>query len=248
MPGPPICGIRRQSREDYQDPIIFLRYGQMLLVNEEYDEAEEEFKKYKELVPDDPRGDIGFESCQAAIVWTENPTGYIVENMKVFNSRERDFSPAYVNEILFRGLFYLDHVMNHLVMKPMVQQGRVLLICSPQPWTGKGNGVFPFRWRVLNSEFEDGTPCISSDFSRIYFTRCKKGKNQQLGCQIFKSKSDGEGWQEADVVFESLGDSISTAHPAISPDDNTLYFVSDMPGGLGENDIWKVTDGGWTVG
>ena len=38
-----------------------------------------------------------------------------------------------------------------------------------------------------------------------------------------------------------MGDSVSAAHPAISPDGLTLYFVSDMPGGLGENDIWKVT-------
>jgi peptidoglycan-associated lipoprotein len=85
-------------REDYQDPIIFLRQGQMLLVNEKYTEAEDEFKKYRDLVPDDPRGEIGFESCQAAIVWTQNPTGYIIETMKVYNSRERDFSPAFVNE------------------------------------------------------------------------------------------------------------------------------------------------------
>jgi len=96
---------KKAVREDYQDPIIFLRYGQMMLVNEKYEEAEEQFEKYMALVPDDPRGGIGVESCQAAIVWTENPTGYIVENMRYFNSRQRDFSPAYVNaaftEILF---------------------------------------------------------------------------------------------------------------------------------------------------
>ena len=89
---------KKAVREDYQDPIIFLRYGQMKLVNEKYEEAEEEFKKYQELVPDDPRGGIGIESCEAAIVWLENPTGYIVEIMRVFNSRQRDFSPAYINE------------------------------------------------------------------------------------------------------------------------------------------------------
>ena len=82
-------------------------------------------------------------------------------------------------------------------MKHMEQQGRILQICFRQPWTGKGKWSVPVPVESLNSEFEDGTPCISSDFSKIYFTRCKKGKNQQLGCQILKSKSDGEGWQEA---------------------------------------------------
>ena len=47
---------RKAVREDYQDPIIFLRYGQMMLINEKYEDAEEQFRKYRDLVPDDPRG------------------------------------------------------------------------------------------------------------------------------------------------------------------------------------------------
>jgi peptidoglycan-associated lipoprotein len=93
----------------------------------------------------------------------------------------------------------------------------------------------------LNSEFEDGSPNFTSDFSTIYYTRCKKGKNQQLGCQILSSSARGGSWSEPKVELDALGDSVTTAHPAISPDGLTLYFVSDMPGGLGENDIWKVT-------
>ena len=233
-------------REDYQDPVIFLRQGQMLLVNEKYTEAEDEFKKYRDLVPDDPRGEIGFESCQAAIVWTQNPTGYIIENMKVFNSRERDFSPAFVNE---------SHTEVFLTSTRDEASGDETHGATGQSFADmfstsidrKGKWSVPVPVENLNSEFEDGTPNISSDFTKLYYTRCKKEKSQQLGCQVFESRSDGEGWQEATVVFETLGDSISTAHPAISPDDNTLYFVSDMPGGIGENDIWKVTqeDGSW---
>ena len=231
-------------REDYQDPVIYLRYGQMLLVNEKYSEAEEEFKKYKELVPDDPRGDIGFESCQAAIVWTQNPTGYIVENMKVFNSRERDFSPAYINES-YTEVYITSTRDESSGDETHGATGQSFADMFSTSKDRKGKWSVPVPVEILNSDFEDGTPSISSDFSKIYFTRCKKGKNQQLGCQIFKSNSDGESWGEATVVFEELGDSISTAHPAISPDDDILYFVSDMPGGLGENDIWKVSqDGG----
>ena len=93
----------------------------------------------------------------------------------------------------------------------------------------------------LNSEFEDGTPNISSDFTTLVYYQCKKGKNQQLGCQIFIATFSGGDWSEPKVELETLGDSVTTAHPAISPDGLTLYFVSDMPGGLGENDIWKVS-------
>ncbi len=233
-------------REEYQDPIIFLRYGQVLLVNEEYEDAEEEFKRYKELVPDDPRGDVGFESCQAAIVWTQNPTGYIVEIMKVFNSRERDFSPAYVNES-YTEVFFTSTRDESTGDETHGATGQSFADMFSSSMDRKGKWSVPVPVEALNSEFEDGTPNVTSDFAYLYFTRCKKGKSQQLGCQIYKSGSDGEGWGEPDVVFEALGDSISTAHPAISPDGNTLYFVSDMPGGLGENDIWMVTkeDGQW---
>ena len=237
---------KKAVREDYQDPIIFLRYGQMMLVNEKYEDAEEQFEKYMALVPDDPRGGIGVESCQAAIVWTENPTGYIVENMRYFNSRQRDFSPAYVNEGFTEVLFTStrEGASGNDTHGATGQNFADIFASSIDR---KGKWSVPVPVEILNSEFEDGTPCISSDFSTLYFTRCKKGKNQQLGCQIYRAGADGGGWSEPQVEFEAFGDSITTAHPAISPDGSTLYFVSDMPGGLGENDIWKVASdgGGW---
>ncbi len=230
---------KKAVREDYQDPIIFLRYGQMMLINEKYEMASGEFKKYKELVPDDPRGGVGIESCEAAIIWIENPTGYIVENMRYFNSRQRDFSPAYVNES-YTEVFFTSTREDATGNDTHGATGQNFADIFASSMDRKGKWSVPVPVESLNSEFEDGTPCISSDFSTLYFTRCKKGKNQQLGCQIYRSTSDGGSWTEAQVEFEALGDSITTAHPAISPDGLTLYFVSDMPGGLGENDIWKV--------
>jgi len=237
---------KKAVREDYQDPIIFLRYGQMMLVNEKYEEAEEQFEKYMALVPDDPRGGIGVESCQAAIVWTENPTGYIVENMRYFNSRQRDFSPAYVNEG-FTEILFTSTREGASGNDTHGATGQNFADIFASSMDRKGKWSVPVPVEILNSEFEDGTPCISSDFSTLYFTRCKKGKNQQLGCQIYRAGADGGGWSEPQVEFEAFGDSITTAHPAISPDGSTLYFISDMPGGLGENDIWKVASdgGGW---
>ena len=238
-----VLWFKKAVREEYQDPIIFLRYGQMLLVNEKYDEASEEFKKYQELVPDDPRGSIGQESCEAAIVWMDNPTGYIVENMRYFNSRQRDFSPAYVNQS-FTEVLFTSTREDASGNETHGATGQNFADIFSSNMDRKGKWSVPVPVESLNSEFEDGTPCISSDFSALYFTRCKKGKNQQLGCEIYKSSNDGGSWSEPQVEFENFGDSITTAHPAISPDGNRLYFVSDMPGGLGENDIWMVTTDG----
>lgn len=241
-----VLWYKKAVREDYQDPVIYLRYGQMLLVNEKYTEANEEFEKYQELVPDDPRGQIGIESCKAAISWMENPTGYIVENMRVFNSRQRDFSPAYINES-YSEIYFTSTREDASGDATHGATGQSFADIFSSSIDRKGKWSVPVPVESLNSEFEDGTPCISSDFSTIYFTRCKKGKNQQLGCQVYNAKSEGTDWMEPSVVFEAFGDSITTAHPAISFDGNILYFVSDMPGGLGENDIWQITMGadGW---
>lgn len=231
---------KKAVREDYQDPIIYLRYGQMMLINENYEEAVEQFNMYRDLVPDDPRGSVGIESCEAALLWMDNPTGYIVENMRYFNSRERDFSPAYVNED-YNEVYFTSSREDATGNETHGATGENFADIFTSSMDRKGKWSVPVPVDQLNSEFEDGTPCISSDFSTLYFTRCKKGKNQQLGCQILSCRLSGGDWSDPEVELEALGDSVSTAHPAISPDGLTLYFVSDMPGGLGENDIWKVT-------
>lgn len=231
---------KKAEREDYQDPLIYLRLGQMMLINEKYEDAAEQFKKYVELVPDDPRGNIGIESCEAAVTWTENPTGYLVENMRYFSSRQRDFSPAYVNEA-YTEIYFTSTREDAEGNATHGATGQNFADIFSSTLDRKGKWSVPVPVESLNSEFEDGTPAISPDFSTIYFTRCKKGKNQQLGCQIMSATSGGRDWDEPVVVLPELGDSVTIGHPAVSPDGNTLYFVSDMPGGLGENDIWKVS-------
>lgn len=231
---------KKAIREDYQDPIIFLRTGQMMLVNEKYEDAIEQFNKYRDLVPDDPRGSIGIESCEAAVSWMDNPTGYIVEDMRYFNSRQRDFSPAYVNES-YTEVYFTSTREDATGNATHGATGQNFADIFSSTLDRKGKWSVPVPVESLNSEFEDGTPSMSSDFTTLYFTRCRKGKNQQLGCQVLSVTANGSNWSDPKVELEQLGDSVTTAHPAISPDGNTLYFVSDMPGGLGEKDIWKVT-------
>ena len=95
----------------------------------------------------------------------------------------------------------------------------------------------------INSEFEDGTPSVSSDYREIYFTRCEAGKRETKGCVIMYSKLSGDSWSEP-VNLNILADTLVAAHPALSPDGSTLYFVSEMAGGFGLKDIYSVTRSG----
>ncbi len=225
---------------DYQDPVIFLYYAQMLMMDENYEGAAEQFKHYKELVPDDPRGETGLQSCKVAVQWIENPIGYEVEEMRYFNSRERDFSPAYGSDDYSTVFFTSDRddATGNATSGATGESFSDIFI-SRMDRKGKWSTPVPFG-DDFNSEADDGTPDVSDDFSTLYFTRCPRGKKEQLGCQIWYSHSQGLDWSKPQQL-KILSDSIVVAHPAISPDNLTLYFVSDMAGGYGGKDIWKIT-------
>jgi len=74
----------------------------------------------------------------------------------------------------------------------------------------------------------------------MYFTRCEAGKRERKGCEIMVTKRTGDKWSEPKNIG-ILPDSVVAAHPALSPDGLTMYFVSDIPGGFGKKDIWKST-------
>jgi peptidoglycan-associated lipoprotein len=231
---------KKAIQQDYQDPLVFLRYGQMLMMSENYEEASEQFKKYKELVPDDPRGEIGLRSCQVAVEWLENPIGYEVEEMRYFNSRERDFSPAFSEDDFATVLFTStrDDATGNATSGATGESFTDIFV-SRQDRKGKWSVPVPLE-EEFSSESDDGTPNVSSDFMTLYFTRCPKGKKEQLGCQIYFSRKSGAEWGKPEKL-KIADDSIVVAHPAISSDNLTLYFVSDMPGSLGGKDLWKIT-------
>ena len=98
----------------------------------------------------------------------------------------------------------------------------------------------------INSKFNESTPTFSKDGQTIYFTRNnylegKKGKdgNKITLIKIYKATLINSDWSDiVELPFNS--DNYSTAHPTLSPDGNTLYFASDMPGTLGNSDLFKV--------
>jgi peptidoglycan-associated lipoprotein len=231
---------KQAIQKEYPNPIIYLRYADALRMNEDYDDALEQYKKYKELVPDDSRGEDGIQSCQLAMEWINNPTPYIVEGVKFFNSKEKDFSPFYGSDDY--QLVYFTSSREEAMGNDMhgaTSENFTDIFQSRMDRKGKWSVPVPLDENI-NSEFEDGTPVLNSDYSRMYFTRCMVNKNKNYGCQIYSATAAGETWSKADVL-KITEDSIVVAHPAITPDELTLYFVSDMAGGIGGKDIWKVT-------
>jgi peptidoglycan-associated lipoprotein len=212
--------------------------------NGKYQQAIDEFKKYKQVAPADARADQEIRACELALEWSRNPEAYTVEELKDLNSKESDFSPAFGRDD-FGVVYFTSSRDDAQGNKTHGATGQGFTDIFESRLDKKSKWSIPVPVDMINSEFEDGTPFLVSEYKELYFTRCEAGKREQKGCTIMYSKKTGERWSEP----ESLGilsDSLVAAHPALTSDGQTLYFVSDMAGGSGGKDIWIATRDGST--
>ena len=100
----------------------------------------------------------------------------------------------------------------------------------------------------INTRLHESTSTITSDGTTLYFTRnnfkdekkLRKDKSGIIRLKIFRATLIDSIWSNIEEVpFND--DAYSVANPTLSPDGKTLYFASDMPGSLGESDIFKVS-------
>jgi peptidoglycan-associated lipoprotein len=231
--------FRRAIRGNYPDPIAIFYYAETLMQNQKYEDALQQFTLYKEKAPDDWRGQRGIEAVRVAQELLETPGLYEVELPRNFNSRADDFTPAFG-----------DHRSSILIFTSS-RDGA--LGSKKDPWTGKNfTSLFVSfedrrgEWSSpvlldegpVNTEFNEGAPSVNASGTELYFTRCYSVPDLDMGCRIFNSTRQGANWGEPREVPLVTDSAISVGHPAISPDEMRLYFVSDMPGGHGGKDIW----------
>ena len=207
-----------------------------------FQEAIEEFRRYKQIAPSDARADQQIMACELALEWTRKPEAYRVEAIRDLNSRASDFSPAYARDD-YSLIYFTSSRDGTASRKTHGATGQNFTDIFESRLDKNEKWSSPVPVRGLNSEFEDGTPTFSADYREVYFTRCETGKREQKGCMIMHSTKEGDSWSTPNNTG-ILPDSLIAAHPALSPDGMTLYFVSDMPGGYGGKDIWYVTKTG----
>ena len=92
----------------------------------------------------------------------------------------------------------------------------------------------------VNTAYEEGACCFTPDGKTMYFTRCSSDPDYPRNAEIWQSQRSDASWAKPSKCEISKDTLSSFAHPAVSPDGEWLYFVSDMPGGLGGYDVWKV--------
>ncbi|UTN05954.1 OmpA family protein [Flavobacterium bizetiae] len=232
------------AMNEQQEPEYLYRYAQCLKSAGNYTKSDSILDKFNKKVSTDQRG-ILFETNK----------NYL-EEIK-FNSGRYEIADAGVNSNFSDyGSTFLD---NKLVFSSARDTGSV--IKKNFKWTNKSFtnlytaelmsdgsvGTPKLFQKKVNTKFNESTPVFTKDGRTIYFTRNnflngKRGADEKkiTLLKLYKaSLVQGEWINIEELPFNS--DQYSVAHPALSTDDKTLYFASDMPGTLGQSDLFKVS-------
>ena len=217
-----------------------LELGRQLLKNSDYKQAAEQFRVVLDSMPDNVLARNGLLSAQQAPAWKKQGSRYTVKRMDVFNSRRAEYSPMLSGD-QFDQLYFTstrnDATGDELSGITGTKNGDIFV--SQKDDKGKWSKPEVVNGG-LNTEADEGASCLSPDQREMYLTQCVTDPSYPRYAQIVKSNRSDAAWGKASSV-ELTKDTLSCfAHPAVSPDGQWLYFVSDMPGGKGGLDIWRV--------
>lgn len=184
---------------------------------------------------------VGLESARMAPKWKAEAeySGYTVKKQELFNSRRAEYSPALAGDD--SDQLYFSSTRNQAKgdeVSGITGTKNADIFFSQRDDKGKWSKPEAID-SDLNTEDDEGATTFSADFKTMYLTVCKSDPSYPRFAQIATAQRSDASWGKA-TVLELSRDTLSTfAHPAPSPDGRWLYFVSDMPGGLGGYDIWR---------
>lgn len=235
------AGVYKQLVEKYDSvvtPDYLFRYAQTLKTLGEYDKSDDLLSKFSTLTANGVSDK--YEDYLERI--EENSNRYDIKQFR-YNSKYSDFAPSfYKNGLIFSsdrdtGNFArYRHTWNS---KDFLDLFTVLEDSTTSSMVTKLQGD-------VNTRLHESTSVVTKDGTIMFFTRNNfldgkkyKDENGTTRLKIYQATLvDGEWVNITELPFNS--DSYSVAHPALSPDEKVLYFASDMPGTLGESDIFKV--------
>lgn len=235
-----IAAYRNAIRYNKADINTHLAFARILMKNGSYKEAAKEFQMVLDSLPDNELAKSGLLSAQTAQEEKNAGSRYIVKKMDVFNSRRADYSPMLFGDEYDQ--LYFTSTRNEAEGDELsgitgTKAGDIFVSQKDDKgkW-GKPEAIVS----GLNTEFDEGACCFTPDQSQMYLTQCTTDPNYPRYATIVTSNRSDAAWSKASPLEVTRDTLSSYAHPAVSPDGQWLYFTSDMPGGKGGYDIWRV--------
>lgn len=232
-------------RNNYQDSIVFFHYAQVLQKDGKYGDAAKNYAIYLEYDPENVAAQNGLEASQKIAELKSNPTRYKIAKSKEFNVRRGStFSPAFIGNSGDAMVFTSsrsDNKKKKLKKSAITGMANNKIYYVRKNAAGKWENPEVIEGEVNHDNYDNGVCSFSSDGRTMYFTRGRKGETD-LGAEIVVSSRAGGAWSDPQPLKVFEDSTITVAHPTISPDGTTLYFVSDVSeGSYGGKDIWKGT-------
>ena len=240
--------------EEKQDAETYFKYAQMLKAQGNYEESDAQMQQFAAMAPKDSRA--------KAFLANQNYLPSIQEQTQLFttikldiNSDKSDFGAILAND-------------NTLYFTSARNDSRKIYSLNDQPYLDLYKATFNANKTVseattidaLNTKWHDGPAAISADGNTMYFA--SESFNESKGFEknkteyqtlkkgriyLYKATKQGDSWTSKKALpFNNVA--YSVRNPSISKDGKTLYFSSDMPGGIGAEDIWRVSVEGDTYG
>ena len=231
---------RNALRYNYPDSMALLYLAQSQHMEGKYSDAIKNYEAFLEKVPRSTLARDGLRGSQNAARIKANPTRYKVAAAKLFNSRRADFCPMF---------FDAAHDVLYFTSSTEKSKGT-----TKSEITGTKNSDIYFSkknekgvWQrpeavdgELNTDFDEGITSFSPDGTTMYLAKARREENSSTSVEIFTSQRSEAKWS-APVKLEITADTLSAyGDPAVSPDGTWLYFSSDMPGGQGGKDLWRI--------
>lgn len=235
------AAFQNALRYEYPDSTTHFMLAQALHADGKYAAALRSYDKYLEFCPDDSLAINCAEGCRTAQEIRARGSRYVVKQAKLFNSRRADFCPMYLGADCDQ-IYYTSTTEKATGDKKSEITGmkNADVFFSKKNEKGEWERPEPVEGE-LNTEFDEGIVAFSPDAQTMYLTKARRELNAPTSVEIYTSTRSDAKWS-APVKFEITADTLSTfGHPAVSPDGEFLYFVSDMPGGYGGKDIWRIS-------
>ena len=238
-----ITAYNNVVRNKQEDSLTHFYLGQLYLKNGNYKEAAKQFKMASDSLPEtNPHWQLarnGLKSALMAPKWKKEGSDYTVKRENLFNSRRAEYSPMLTGEDDNQLFFTSTRNQAQGDEYSGITGAKAADIFMSQK-DDKGKWGKPQAIdSELNSDFEEGACCFSPDGRTMYLTLCKTDPNYPRYATIVASHRNDAVWGKPSEIVISKDSLYNYAHPAVSPDGEWLYFVSDMPGGQGGYDLWR---------
>ena len=241
-----IAAYNNAIRYKQTDSLTQLRLGQQLMKNGNYKEAAKAFQTFidsadiQQQAANIQLARTGLRSAQQAPEWKKQGSDYTVKRENLFNSRRADYSPMLAgddsNQLFFTST---RNQAKGDELSGITGTKNADIFYSQKDENGKWQRPEVIDTE-LNTDFDEGACSFSPDARTMYLTQCKTDPDYPRYATIVTSQRSDAAWSKA-VELQLTHDTLSAyAHPAVSPDGQWLYFSSNMPGGMGGYDIWRV--------